>query len=111
MCLIKSRVLKTRFLLCKNRVFKTRDLHSHFKPTKQFTTTAKRVYKTRFLIESRVFKTRDVTFLKTFKRCLTYYFESLLTASNSANSLSEHSDLAQIFGLRINDLINLHLLT
>ena len=29
--LIQSRVLKTRFLLCKNRVFKTQDLCSPFK--------------------------------------------------------------------------------
>ena len=57
------------------RVSKTRDLCGIFSPTHP----AKRVYKTRFLIESRVFKTRDVTFLKTLKRFLTYYFESLLT--------------------------------
>ena len=81
MCLLKSRVLKTWFLLCKNRVFKTRDLRSSVKPTQQFTASAKRVYKTRFLIRSRVFKTRDAIFLKIFKRCLSYYFESLLTAT------------------------------
>ena len=81
MCLIKSRVLKTWFLLCRNRVFKTRDLCRHFKPSQQFTASAKRVSKTRFLIRSWVLETQDAIFLKTFKRCLTYYIELPHTAT------------------------------
>ena len=61
-----------KFFLHKTRVLKTRDLRDIF-------TLAKRVFRTQVLIWIRVSKTQDVTFLKSFKPFLTYYFESLFT--------------------------------
>ena len=75
--LIKYGVLKTRFLLCRKRVFKTRDLRGLLIQVSKFTASAKRVSKTRFLIRSRVSKTQDAIFLNSFKRCLTYCIEPL----------------------------------
>ena len=73
---IKYRVLKTWFLLCRNRVLKTRDLCGHFNPISKFIASTKWISKTRFLIRSRVLETRDVSFLKYLKRCITYYIDA-----------------------------------
>jgi len=79
--LIKYRVLKTQFFLCRNRVFKTRDLRGLLIQVSKFTASAKQVSKTQFLIRSRVSKTRDAIFLYCFKGWLTYYIEPPHTAT------------------------------
>ena len=70
--------LKDSVLLCKTRVFRTRDLCGIIVSN---SASRKRVFKPPVLYGTRVSKTRDASLQKSFKRVLTYYFLSPYYAS------------------------------
>ena len=63
----ETRVFKTRFLFCRNQVFKTRDLCGILILVSSCSAVVKRVSKTRFLNRSRVSKTRNAILLNHLK--------------------------------------------
>ena len=75
MCLIKYRVLKTWFASLEIKSLRLEIYVDILSQASKFTAIAKRVSKTRFLIRSRVSKTRDAIFLNRFKHLLTYCIE------------------------------------
>ena len=83
----ENQVLKTWFLFCRNRVFKTRDLCGASMQLNKCKASGKWISKTQVLYRSRVSKTRDAIFLNPLKRALTYYIVDPYTASSQIPSL------------------------
>ena len=75
MCLIKYQVLKTWFASLEIKFLRLEIYVDILNQASKFIAIAKRVSKTRFLIRSRVSKTRDAIFLNRFKHLLTYCIE------------------------------------
>ena len=66
---VANRILKSRFLLCRNWVFKTQDLRGHFKTSQQVQSGVSKTWV--------LFRYWDAIFLNPFKSWLTYYIDPL----------------------------------